>query len=347
MIRLCGLSLVFLVSVLFGFAFASDNVSISSITCSACDSVDASGSTYKVKRGDTLWDISSAKLNDPFKWPLIWKNNPHIKDPHWIYPGQRIYLDNITAFDTTPETATASKRQAPLLTVKSTGVDAKVINSEKKTPALSKQKFLLHAIVTDTVEHVGKVQASILGKTASGMFDTVTVRLTVAPTVNDTFLVAEPFKPITTAKPKENILGYTLQIKGKVKITKISDSTVTALITESYREIKEGDILLPDKEFAIPLLEGQVKASADIADASIIAVASGKTVVGCSEIVYINKGSLDNIKPGFVYTVTDKSQALINKADLLILNVSKHLSSALVTNCRQELQVGDKVAKIQ
>lgn len=347
MMRICGISLVFWVSVLFAIAFASDNVSFSSPTCSACDSVDAISFIYKVKRGDTLWDISAAKLNDPFKWPLIWKNNPHIKNPHWIYPGQKIYIDNISTFDTTlsPDKVTASKRQTPLLTVKSTEPDAKVINSELTTPALSKQKFLLHAIVTDTAEYVGKVQGSILGKTASGTFDTVTVRLTVAPAVGDTFLVAEPFRPIKTAKPKETILGYALQIKGKLKITKILDSTVLALITESYKEIKEGDILLFDKEYAIPLLEGQVRASVDTNDASIIATASDKTAVACNEIVYINKGSLDNIKPGFVFTVSDKSQALLNKADLMILNVSKHMSSALIINCSRELQVGDKVAK--
>ncbi len=46
--------------------------------------------SHKVIRGDTLWDISKAELNDPLLWPRIWKENPGIADPHKIYPDQMI-----------------------------------------------------------------------------------------------------------------------------------------------------------------------------------------------------------------------------------------------------------------
>ena len=49
-------------------------------------------SAYVVKRGDTLWDLSDEFLHDPFAWPDLWENNRHIEDPHWIYPGDSIYL---------------------------------------------------------------------------------------------------------------------------------------------------------------------------------------------------------------------------------------------------------------
>jgi hypothetical protein len=45
-----------------------------------------------VKEGDTLWDLSDEYLHDPFAWPDLWENNRHIQDPHWIYPGDSIYL---------------------------------------------------------------------------------------------------------------------------------------------------------------------------------------------------------------------------------------------------------------
>ena len=47
---------------------------------------------YKVIKGDTLWDISEAELNDPFLWPGVWKENPGIANPHRIYPDQMIRL---------------------------------------------------------------------------------------------------------------------------------------------------------------------------------------------------------------------------------------------------------------
>ena len=47
---------------------------------------------YTIKQGDTLWDISSRFLKDPFLWPKLWQRNPYITNPHWIYPGQPVRI---------------------------------------------------------------------------------------------------------------------------------------------------------------------------------------------------------------------------------------------------------------
>ena len=57
-------------------------------------------SAYIIKEGDTLWDLSDEFLHDPFAWPDLWENNRHIQDPHWIYPGDSLYLGDSTLEET-------------------------------------------------------------------------------------------------------------------------------------------------------------------------------------------------------------------------------------------------------
>ena len=55
-------------------------------------SVSAQGETYTytVIKGDTLWDICEELYGTAWVWPKVWQLNPHITNPHWIYPGNQL-----------------------------------------------------------------------------------------------------------------------------------------------------------------------------------------------------------------------------------------------------------------
>ena len=50
---------------------------------------------YVVKKGDTLWDISKRFLVMPWYWKQLWYDNPQIRNPHLIYPGDVLAVVSI------------------------------------------------------------------------------------------------------------------------------------------------------------------------------------------------------------------------------------------------------------
>ena len=49
--------------------------------------------SYTVVRGDTLWDIATRFLDDPFEWRKLDQLNPQIVNPDLIYPGELVFLE--------------------------------------------------------------------------------------------------------------------------------------------------------------------------------------------------------------------------------------------------------------
>ena len=49
---------------------------------------------YVVVRGDTLWSIAQRYTDSPWRWSELWDlNKDEIKNPHRLYPGNVIVLD--------------------------------------------------------------------------------------------------------------------------------------------------------------------------------------------------------------------------------------------------------------
>ena len=47
---------------------------------------------YTIVAGDNLWDLAGRFYGDNFEWRFIWEHNRYIEDPHWIFPGNRLFI---------------------------------------------------------------------------------------------------------------------------------------------------------------------------------------------------------------------------------------------------------------
>jgi len=69
--------------------------------------------TYTVVPGDTLWSIAGRFLQDPWRWREIWRQNPQLRNPNRIYPGDVLQFSH--GADGQPQLAVAERDEVPLL----------------------------------------------------------------------------------------------------------------------------------------------------------------------------------------------------------------------------------------
>ena len=69
--------------------------------------------TYTVVPGDTLWSIAGRFLQNPWQWRDIWRQNPQIRNPNRIYPGDVLTF----SYDASgkPQLTVAERQEVPLL----------------------------------------------------------------------------------------------------------------------------------------------------------------------------------------------------------------------------------------
>jgi hypothetical protein len=261
---------------------------------------------YVVQKGDTLWDISSQFLKDPWLWPEIWEVNPQVENPHLIFPGDELYLRFVEG-----EPVVTVRRRLPGGSAK-LSPKIRVSEVDEAIPTIPIdiiQQFLTRPRVVseqeiDQAPYVVSVGIeALIGKPgkkiyARGINGEAVPRYTI-------YRKGEPY--VDPDRDNE-VLGFeAIQIADAV--LEEDGDPATLLVTGAQRELLRGDRLFPVVEEEI-LTSFMPRAPAEDTNGQIISVLEGVSQIGQYQVVVLNLGRENGIETGHVMAVYQRGETI-------------------------------------
>ncbi len=300
--------------------------------------------SYTIKRGDTLWAISSLFLKSPWRWPELWGMNLQaIRNPHLIYPGQTLYLhksDGRATLSTVPPGAAADSSGGTIKVSPRTRYDSL---SDAAIPPVNLQAieaFLTEALIVDeaTFSQAPRIVAAPENRVLLTKGDRAYARGQYGSSPSGTalgsagqpnefrvFRNAIPLKDPTTGE----VLGYEAQYLGKAELqrgerlvtsqgadgksqTEIVPATID--IVGAKEEMRVGDRLLPEppRDFSYYVPSAPTSAQSG----QIVSVyGNGVTYAGQNQVVTINRGTAHGVQRGHVLAIMRDANLVADKTD--------------------------------
>jgi len=307
---------------------------------------------YTVQPGDTLWDISEHFLRDPWYWPEIWYENPDIKNPHLIYPGDVIKLTTVNGKPRlTVERGGGTVKLSPKVREQPLGEAINTIPMEAIRPFLSGNRV----VDVDTLKQAPYIIAGadehVMGSPGDRIYAR---RLANAP--HEGFAIVregDPFKDPETGK----ILGYQATYIGSAQLISGGDPATLRVVTAN-REVLPGDRLLETRRDALKSRYYPRPPKHDI-HGQIISVMDGVSQIGQYNVVAINRGGEDGLEQGNVLavyrsgrTVTDRWSSEQSErvtlpperaGEVIVFRVFKQMSFGLVMQATRAMHIADAV----
>ncbi|MEO8543513.1 MAG: LysM peptidoglycan-binding domain-containing protein [Burkholderiaceae bacterium] len=337
--------------------------------------------SYVIKHGDTLWAISGMFLKSPWRWPELWGMNlSDIRNPHLIYPGQRLFLERKGGRATLRMAGGADRIPTDTIKVSPrTRYEALESGPLPTLNASAIEPFLAEPIVVDEngLSNAPRIVAAVDGRVLLTRGDRAYARgqngnpLLDAPGKQQEFRIFRNATPLKDPVTSE-VLGYEAQYVGKALLAR-SESTSSVMgkdgkttdeiipatidIVAAKEEMRVGDRLLPEPPRE--LVSYTPKAPANDVDGRIVSVYGGAVVNAAqNQVVAINLGKRDGITSGDVMAILKDGERLVDKTDstramiklpdertglLMVFRTFDRVSYALVLDITAPVRVGDRL----
>ncbi|GAB3365429.1 LysM peptidoglycan-binding domain-containing protein [Giesbergeria sinuosa] len=340
---------------------------------------------YVVQRGDTLWGISGMYLQKPWRWPDLWgMNRQEIANPHLIFPGQTLYLDQQGGYARLRTRAT--QNSAPDTVRLSPRTRSETL-ADTALPTLKPhliEPFLAEPLVVDEQEllQAPRIIATTEDRVLMSTGDRVYARGDATnPLRTDTdetrhyrvFRNALPLKHPVTGE----VLGYEAQYLGKAELLRGEGSEIstndrgerieeyipaTLSITAIREEIRAGDRLLPAP--ARSFVNYTPHAPQHEIDARVVSIYNSSALANAAQnqVIAISAGEHDGLQTGHVLHLMTKGAHIQDKTDpsrptlklpsesngvAMVFRTFERASYALILNVQTTVRVGDRLVNPQ
>ncbi|MDD5056899.1 MAG: LysM peptidoglycan-binding domain-containing protein [Sideroxydans sp.] len=331
-----------------------------------------------VVKGDTLWDISAKFFKDPWKWPQLWLlNKENVKDPHWIYPGNVIYLDRSSGTLTVNEVPVAQSITASGIVA--TG-EASTAEAAPIAPVIPSNVVKLHPkaqLVAQNTEAIPAIPLNIISSFLSRPLVVETEELDSSPKLVGTYeqraLLSfddiayvkdlphdkgtrwQIYRPsVSFVDPDtDEELGQEVMYLGDATVEKFGDPS-TLRITKAVMEIHKGDYFA---QATSGYSSNYVPhAPSSTISARVISVYGGVQQAGQRAVITLNKGRRDGIEEGLILGLYQKGEIIKTKGwftpnivlpDMryglvMVFRVFNKVSYALVMETKLPVQLLDR-----
>ncbi len=331
---------------------------------------------HMVQKGDTLWDLAGKYLGNPYAWPQIWELNQWVKDPHWIYPGDPLVIDQSRAVATDK---TVPEEVANLQPDRPTG-SSDFAPMRRPELAFGFQDFIQmpYLVAEGADAHFKKLGAlqvvdnrredrHILGESEQVYLNGGTNQ---GVKVGDRFLVVRTIRrdfkhPFPGPKDEKKSIGDILQQIGVVRVSVVHEKGSVGIIERAMDGVEIGAHLVRFEEPANMVLnlrtdtQDPVKVDPN-GSATVIYSRDNHEQAGAGELVIVDRGERDGLKVGDVLLSVrvrdfDVAAQGSQKADLqrtthyvgqvMVVRVGERSATCRVLRTTEELRIGDMVTR--
>lgn len=321
--------------------------------------VSTGDDAYVIQPGDTLWDISTTFMGDPYYWPRLWSINDYITNPHWIYPGERIVFTPGSLLD-------APEMMFP--------VDEEGYNPD--TPSLSEAElecgpdvrfegdhalaqFQTSAVLSteEDLEDWGVLSNAKTGQSTLGSDQIVYLELDDPDAVacGDIVMVYRVGEMVRHPDDRAVKYGNLVQIVADARVLNVDpEGRVTAVIRRSFNHARRGDRIGPPM-----VVDAQIAGSEPNGDLDGVIIARQNQEITelaqIGEVVFIDRGKDDGVRVGNSFYVVHQRDGYVSwnedleqvpeqvVARVVITRVDEAHSAGVLVDMDRKVGVGDRI----